>query len=211
MILKEEGKVTEAVAVIKKSIKKKNDQVPFYLLLSSFYDETGDNASSEAILQDGLKVLPRSTDLHYALGVLYDKTNRFEESIMSMKKILDIDPKNAEALNFIGYSYAVRDMHLDEAEAMILRALKIKPGNGYLLDSLGWVYFKKNDLKNAEKYLKEAWTLLPDEIEIIEHLGDLYVRQNRLKDAADMYERGMKIDPGNDVLKKKREDIRGTR
>ena len=59
-----------------------------------------------------------------------------------MEKVLEIDPNNAEALNFIGYSYADRGINLDEAEKMIVRALEIKPDNGYMMDSLGWVYFK---------------------------------------------------------------------
>jgi len=145
--------------------------------------------------------------LHYALGVLYDKTNRFEESIAVMSKILEIDPENAEALNFIGFSYAERGIHLQEAEDLILRAIKIKPDSGYLLDSLGWVYFKKNDLVKAEKYLKEAWKLLPEEIEIIEHLGDLYLQQKKIKEAGEMYDRGLKVDPKNESLQKKREAL----
>jgi len=62
-----------------------------------------------------------------------------------MKKVLEIDPDNAETLNFIGYSYAERGINLDEAESMLLRAIELKPGNGYFIDSLGWLYFKKTN------------------------------------------------------------------
>ena len=104
------------------------------------------------------------------------KLNRFEESIKSMEKVLDIDPQNADALNFIGYSYADRGIHLDEAEQMIVQALKIKPDNGYILDSLGWVHFKKNKYDSALKHLKRALELLPDDPNIMEHLGDVYLK-----------------------------------
>ena len=103
----------------------------------------------------------------------------------------------------MGYSYAEKGIHLDEAEKLILGALKIKPENGYMLDSLGWVYLKKNNLKRAEKYLKKALDLLPDETEIIEHMGDVFAKQKRFKEAREMYERALKINPENVFLQKK--------
>ena len=131
------------------------------------------------------------------MGVIYEKTNRLSESIKEMEKVLEIDPENAEALNFIGYSYADRGMNLEEAEKMIIKALKIKPDNGYLMDSLGWVNFKKNKLNSAVKYLKQALELLPDDVNIIEHMGDVYVKLNKIKEAQEMYNRALKIDPKN--------------
>ena len=83
-------------------------------------------AAAENILIEGVKVLPGSVDLHYAVGVIYEKTNRFPESLKEMEIVLSIDPDNAEALNFIGYSYADRDINLDEAEKMIVKALESK-------------------------------------------------------------------------------------
>jgi tetratricopeptide (TPR) repeat protein len=124
-----------------------------------------------------------------------------------METVLAVDPDNAEALNFIGYSYADRGINLDEAEQMIIRSLKIKPNNGYMLDSLGWVHFKKNNLNSAVKYLKQALELLPDDVNIIEHIGDVYVKLNKLKEAEEMYNRVLKIDPNHSLVKKKLEDL----
>jgi Tfp pilus assembly protein PilF len=89
--------------------------------------------------------------------MLQEKTGRFEDSIRTMEKVLAIDPQNADALNFIGYSYADRGLRLDEAEEMIVQALKLKPDNGYILDSMGWVLFKKGKVAGALQYLKKAW------------------------------------------------------
>jgi tetratricopeptide (TPR) repeat protein len=130
--------------------------------LSSLYEETKDAVKAVKILDDGITLSPQSVDLHYALGVIYEKTNRFPESIKEMETVLQLDPENAEALNFIGYSYADRGINLEEAEKMIIRALKIKPDNGYIIDSLGWVHFKQNKMDSAIKYLKRALELLPD-------------------------------------------------
>jgi tetratricopeptide (TPR) repeat protein len=207
LLLKNENKINQAIDLIQKAIKTKSDQILFYLFLSALYEETSDNKASERILKSGLDIAPKNIDLHYALGVLYDKTDRFTECVDVMKKILAIDPDNAEALNFLGYSYAERGINLDEAEKMVIRALEIKPGNGYLLDSLGWIYFKKNQMGQAEKYLKEALKLIPDEVEILEHMGDLYARQNKMKEAGTLYEKALKIDPRNISVQKKLEAL----
>jgi len=156
MIFKKDGKIPEAIVVIKEAVKKKNDQTLLYLYLASLYEENKEMAAAENILREGITILPKSVDLHYALGVIYEKTNRFPESLKEMEIVLSIDPENAEALNFIGYSYADRGINLDEAEKMIVKALKIKPDSGYMIDSLGWVHFKQNKLDSAKLILQKV-------------------------------------------------------
>ncbi|HEX7415618.1 MAG TPA: tetratricopeptide repeat protein, partial [Smithellaceae bacterium] len=207
MILKKEGKSTEAINLIKEAAKKKNDKVPFYLYLSSLYEDAKDTATAENILNEGIKIASQDADLHYALGVIYEKTNRFPESIKEMEMVLRLDPDNAEALNFIGYSYADRGMNLEEAEKMIIKALKIKPDNGYIIDSLGWVHFKQNKMDSAVKHLKQALELLPDDVNITEHLGDVYVKIGKFKEAQEIYQKALKIDPKNTAVQQKLEDL----
>ena len=163
--------------------------------------------SAENILKEGIKNLPENVDLHYSLGVIYEKTNRFSESIREMETVLSIDPDNAEALNFIGYSYADRGLNLDEAEKMIVKALKIKPDNGYMIDSLGWVYFKQGKFDSALTNIKKAMEIMPADTAIIEHLGDVYLKLGRLKEAREVYEKALKIDPKNKSLQKKLENL----
>jgi putative PEP-CTERM system TPR-repeat lipoprotein len=203
MIFKKEGRLTDAIEVMTQAIDKKNDQDVLYLYLSSLYEEKKDLAAAEKTVVEGIRRFPRNTDLHYVLGTILEKANRFEESIKSMEKVLELDPQNADALNFIGYSYADRGIHLDQAEQMIIQALKIKPDNGYILDSLGWVHFKKNQYDSALKHLKRALELLPDDPSIREHLGDVYLKIGREKEALDYYRKALEIDPGNSPLKKK--------
>ncbi len=206
LIFKKDGKIPEAIGVIKEAVKKKGDQPLLYLYLSSLYEENKEMGGAENILREGINILPKSVDLHYAVGVIYEKTNRFPESLKAMAYVLSIDPENAEALNFIGYSYADRGINLDEAEKMIVKALKIKPDSGYMIDSLGWVYFKQNKLDSALANLKKAMALLPDDPNVIEHLGDVYAKMGKLKEAREMYNRAFKIDPKNSSLQKKIED-----
>jgi tetratricopeptide (TPR) repeat protein len=203
MIFKKEGRLDDAILVMTQAIGKKNDQAVLYLYLSSLYEDKKDMAATEKTIIEGIGRFPRDTDLHYVLGTLLEKVNRFEESIKSMEKVLDIDPQNADALNFIGYSYADRGIRLDQAEQMIVQALKIKPDNGYILDSLGWVHFKKNKYDSALKYLQRALKLLPNDPNITEHLGDVYLKIGQDKEALDYYRKAIKIDPVNSALKNK--------
>jgi tetratricopeptide (TPR) repeat protein len=174
-----------------------------YVYLSSLYEENKKLLSAEEILREGLLVAPQSTDLHYSLGVLYEKTNRFQESIQEMEFVLKTDPDNAEALNFIGYSFADRGINLEEAEKMIKKALDLKPGNSYMTDSLGWVYFRQNRMDMAIKYLKEASDALPVDATIAEHLGDAYSKAGMTREAIEIYTKALKLNPGNNTLQKK--------
>ena len=92
--------------------------------------------------------------------------------------MLDVNPKNAQALNYYGYMLADRGMRLDEARDMIQRALDQEPLNGAYLDSLGWVYFKQNKLEDAEAALRKAVEREPHDPTIRSHLGDV-LRQAR--------------------------------
>lgn len=207
MILKKQGRLADAIGIMTRAILMKNDQPVLYLYLSSLYEDKKDLATAEKMVREGLGRFPRNADLHYVLGTILEKMNRFEESIKSMEKVLEIDPQHADALNFIGYSYADRGIHLEQAEKMIVQALKIKPDNGYILDSLGWVHFRNNKFDSALTHLRRALELVPDDPNIIEHLGDVYLKIGRDKEALDYYRKAMKIDPGNSTLKKKFDNL----
>jgi tetratricopeptide (TPR) repeat protein len=209
MILKRQKRAIEAVDSLVAAIRKKNDAPGLYAYLASLYGEEKRFPAAEAILREGLGIIPDSVDLHYGLGVLFEKTDRFEETISAMQAVLKIDPNHAEALNFIGYLYADRGIHLDEAERMIKRALALKPGNGYMIDSLGWVYFRQNRLDAAIRYLKEASEALPEDAAIIEHLGDVYLRMGKIREAVEAYGRAIRFNPESETLKKKLDGLIG--
>lgn len=207
MILKKQQRVTEAVDSLLQAIRKKGDAPGLYAFLASVYEEEKKYSTAEELIREGLRINPGSVDLHFSLGVLFEKTDRFEQSIDAMKTVLKIEAEHAEALNFIGYMYADRGIHLEEAERMIRKALQLKPGNGYMIDSLGWVCFRTNRLEDAVRYLKEAAEALPEDAAILEHLGDVYVRTGQSQEASDAYEKAIRFNPGNNLLKKKFDDL----
>ncbi len=134
---------------------------------------------------------------------------RFEETVQAMQKVLELDEQNADALNYIGYSYADRGIKLDEAEDLVRKAMELKPNDGYITDSLGWIYFKKGMIKEAIRELKKAVTLAPDDALITEHLGDVYLEAGKEDKAKIQYERALHIDPEREELKGKLEGLKG--
>ena len=109
----------------------------------------------------------------------------------AMRKVIAIDPKHSNALNYLGYTYADLGQNLDEAEQLIKEALKYKPDDGYITDSLGWVYYKKGDFGKALKYLQKAVEIVPDDPIMLEHLGDAYLKLKDKANALKCYEKSL--------------------
>jgi tetratricopeptide (TPR) repeat protein len=107
-------------------------------------------------------------------------------------------------LNYIGYTYAEQGIRLDEAMELIRRALKIKPDSGYIIDSLGWVYYQKGLYDEALKYLLEAAKLVPNDPTIVEHLGDVYYKKKMYEQSLEKYEKALTLKhPEEDKVKEK--------
>jgi Flp pilus assembly protein TadD len=115
----------------------------------------------------------------------------FEKMEGSMRKAIEIDPKHAVALNYLGYSYADRNINLKEAEGLILRALEVRPNDGYFLDSLAWVHYRQGDFTRAEEELRRALTLVPDDPVVLEHLGDVLMVKGNGTEATAVFEKAI--------------------
>jgi tetratricopeptide (TPR) repeat protein len=178
------------------------------LYLGSFYEEIENYKAAEAVLKQGLGIKPDHVKLHFRLGVVYDKWGKKEDSIRQMRLVIKLDPQNANALNYLGYTYADLGKNLDEAEKLIKEALKHKPEDGYIIDSLGWVYFKKGLFQEALTYLKKAVELVPEDPIILEHLGDAYRKLGDPDNALKFYQRSLLQKKENrENLEKKINDI----
>lgn len=166
---------------------------PVWGALASLYLEAGRSGDAVALLRRGLERFPESEALRFGLAAALEKRGELAAALGQMRALLAQDPDNAEALNFIGYALAVRGRDLDEAEALVRRALELSPGNGAFLDSLGWVLFQKGDFARAVEHLERACALLPREPEVAEHLADAYARLARWREAQQLYRRALEI------------------
>ena len=162
-----------------------------YEAAARLYDRQGRNSEGIALLSRGLAKRPRDEALLYALGAAYERGGEVQKSLEKMRAVLDINPDNANALNFIGYTLADKGIDNSEAERLVSRALELKPEQGAFLDSLGWVYFRRGDFGRAVEWLERASAASPGEPTIDEHLGDAYMRVSRQNDAAEAYRRAL--------------------
>ncbi|MBU4208906.1 MAG: tetratricopeptide repeat protein [Proteobacteria bacterium] len=191
LLYRDEGKIGEAINFLENVIENIPDKPEPMLYLGSFYEEKEEFNKAEKVFKKALIIDPKNIELHFRLGVVYDKLDKKEAAIESMKTVINLDPHNANALNYVGYIYAELGINLDEAERLIKEALKYSPDDGYITDSLGWVYYKKGLYKDALKLLKKAADLVPDDPTIFEHLGDAYLKMNDKKKALMFYERSL--------------------
>jgi len=185
------------------------DKVAVIPYLTSFYKERGRLDDAATLIREGLEIAPGNTDLLLELGIIYDKQGKTDAAIEQMKAVIAIDAEQPDALNYLGYTYADKGIFLDEAEAMVRKALLKKPDNGYILDSLGWVYYKKGLLDQALAELLKAVKLIPDDPVILEHLGDVYKNMNKSKEALEYYQKALSVKGDNrDGLEKKMQSLK---
>jgi len=110
-----------------------------------------------------------------------------------MEQVLYLQPDHAEALNFIGYTWADNNTNLEQALEYIARADRLRPNNGYIIDSLGWVYYRLGDFEQAARKLQRAVSLVPGDPHIHDHLGDVYHSMNRQEEALQSYQKALEL------------------
>jgi tetratricopeptide (TPR) repeat protein len=124
-------------------------------------------------------------------GAIYDGQKKYDLAEQQFRKVLAASPDDAPTLNYLGYMLAERGVRLDEATAMIARAVKQEPSNGAYLDSLGWAYYKQNKLTEAEEYCRKAVDREGHDPTILSHLGAVYVKLGQDERAGQILERSL--------------------
>lgn len=148
---------------------------------------------------------------YFNYGATAEQAGLYQKAADLLRKSIALDPENsAEACNYLGYMWADHNMNLDEAEAMIKRALELDPNNASYLDSLGWVEFRKGNFEQAlNNLLTAAGTADHEDPVISEHIGDAYFKLNRLSEAVASWQKALTLDPKNKNLAKKIERTKG--
>ncbi|QQR80022.1 MAG: tetratricopeptide repeat protein [Deltaproteobacteria bacterium] len=161
-IKKEKGDAVSAIAILEKARKEKKMEPVVTQYLAEIYRDQGKYDKSLSILDESLeqndkqRSVEDKTLLLYTRGITLDKAGRYDDAIVTMLKILQLDPKNVSALNYVGYTYAEQNKNLDQALDFVAMAYAQKPDDGYIMDSLGWVYFKKGSLEKALNLILKA-------------------------------------------------------
>jgi tetratricopeptide (TPR) repeat protein len=194
LMLADMGKVDPAVAEVKKLLDGKIDR-QVYLTLAQVYDK-GKKFDDEAKAIDQAEKLSNSKEekigVWFARGAMLEKQKKNEASETEFRKILEVDPDNSGALNYLGYMLADRNVKLTEALQMITKALDQEPNNGAYLDSLGWAYFRLGKLPEAEENLRRAVALTPRDATVHDHLGEVLMKESKVREAVTQWETSFK-------------------
>ncbi len=176
------------------------EQVQLVVAEAQLLRDAGSHDNALALLQAGLTRFPDNTDLLYDHAMVAEKSNKIDIMEASLRKIIKLAPENQHAYNALGYSFAERNIRLQEAQTLIEKALQLAPQDPFIMDSMGWVLFRLGKLKDAEDILRRAYALRPDP-EIAAHLGEVLWVKGQKDDAQRLWRDANKKDPQNDTLK----------
>lgn len=176
-----------AITHLEAASSKRPESAELIMSTAGLYEQIGQYKKAVAILEEAYPRFEENEKMGFQLGALLDKAGDFDGSIKVMRKILAQNTNNAHALNHIGYSYAERGINLEEAESMLKKAVQLAPDNGFIVDSLGFVYFQMKKYKKAQELLERANKLAPNQPIILEHLADTYQKLGNKNQAMNIY------------------------
>lgn len=194
LLLGENGQTDEAVKILRSQLTKSEGDRDIYLNIAQVYERGRryQEAEAAALTAEAIPGQPRDNEMvWFLLGAIYERQKLFDRAEVEFKKTLEVNPKNAPVLNYYGYMLGDLGLRLDEAEALVQRALKEDPNSGAYLDSLGWIYFRENKLAKAEATLLKAVARESHDATIRSHLGDVYAKSGRLDLAATEWEKSL--------------------
>ncbi|HEX5044245.1 MAG TPA: tetratricopeptide repeat protein [Candidatus Polarisedimenticolaceae bacterium] len=193
-VLLNRGKVRKAVQHLDRAVALLGDDVrPRIADLLRAHKQTG---LGEAVLRGWVDKEPEALEPRYRLGVYLDRTGSPARGEDELWKVLAQNPRHAPTLNYLGYALAERDgARLDEALALVRRAVEVDRWNGAYRDSLGWILFRLGHLNEARAELEQAARCYPFDPEVLEHLGDLYAASGDEDSALTWWTRALQARP----------------
>jgi tetratricopeptide (TPR) repeat protein len=142
----------------------------------------------------------RHWTLFYARGIAHERSRQWPRAESDFLRALELKPDQPLVLNYLGYSWVDQGLRLDEARAMIQRAVELRPNDGYIVDSLGWVLYRLGRFDEAVRHLERAVELRPGDPLINDHLGDAYWRVGRQAEARFQWQRALNLKPDAELV-----------
>lgn len=207
-ILNELRRTTEAVTLLRRLIDSPELRRPlFYTLLASMHVNQQQAADAHQAMISGMAIYPDDVSLLFAYGLLLDQEKDQQAALAVMEKVVALQPDHVEALNYLGYTWADRNENLEKALEYTQKANTLKPDNGFILDSLGWVHYRMGELEKARSYLERAVALEPEDPNLHDHLGDVYWAVGELEKARNAWRRAGELFKEEEKKKEMREKI----
>ncbi|MCC6597565.1 MAG: tetratricopeptide repeat protein [Alphaproteobacteria bacterium] len=204
-LLYEQGQVEEALAVLDDLARTQEDVDALI--------QTGDIYRTEERFKEAIDVYNRAEEkmkgnippdywhLYYVRGMSYERIGAWDKAEADLKTALKFQPDHPYLLNYLGYSWTDRGQNLEEALEMIEKAVSLRPDDGYITDSLGWVLFRLGHYEEAVPSLEQAVELMPYDPVVNDHLGDAYWQVGRRLEARFQWRRARNYSDDEALLK----------
>jgi tetratricopeptide (TPR) repeat protein len=200
----------KGIALASDLVSERPDSPAGYLRLADLYRAKQDFASAVVAYDDAARRQKRLEEVDwtflYRRGIALERSARFDRAEQDLRRAIGLNPDHANLLNYLGYSLLDRGKDLREAEDLIRKAVDQSPNDGYIIDSLGWVYYRTNQMDKAVETLEKAISLKPEDPTINDHLGDAYWRVGRKLEARYQWEAALRTtegDPPKDKIEAK--------
>jgi tetratricopeptide (TPR) repeat protein len=175
-----------------------------YLALGGVYASKEDYKSAAELYDRAVERLKEPTNANwnvfYQRGIAYERLKQWPKAEPNFRKALELYPDQPQVMNYLGYSWVDMNINLSEGLELIRKAVDLRPSDGYIVDSLGWAYYRLNRFDEAVVELERAVSLKPDDPVLNDHLGDAYWRVGRKLEATFQWRHARDLKPDPDVL-----------
>jgi tetratricopeptide (TPR) repeat protein len=195
-----QGKLKEARAMLK-AIEPANDVQKVQLIQAEadLLREAKDYAAVFALLDGAANARPDNADLLYDRAMAAEKLNKLDVTEADLRKVIKLKPDYAHAYNALGYTLAEKTDRLKEATELLDKAIALAPEDPFILDSMGWLHYRKGNLDKAREFLERAWRIRQDP-EIAAHLGEVLWMKGSREEASRLWQTTLQSHPKNEVL-----------
>jgi tetratricopeptide (TPR) repeat protein len=198
-VLVRQNKLDEARARLAAARGTAPDDPRLVVVEAQLLRDAGRHADAYAFLGKILETRPDDADVLYETALAAEKLGHMDVMERHLQRVIALNPESAQGYNALGYSFADRNLRLDEAAQLIDKAMMLKPDDAAILDSKGWLLFRQGKLQEALEYLRMAFAKMPDG-EIAAHLGEVLWTLGKRDEAAAVWREAAKAHPDNDVL-----------
>lgn len=175
-------------------------RVPMLMGQAELQGQLGNYAEAVELYRRAVKIEPEDAAVRYALAMALEQNGQVDEAIGQLRQILKRDPGDATALNALGYTLADHGLELRDAYRYIRKAYKLEPDNPAVVDSMGWVEYRRGNNAKAIEYLRRAYEIEADP-EIAAHLGEVLWMEGEKDEAREIWEAAAEAAPDHPALK----------
>jgi tetratricopeptide (TPR) repeat protein len=194
----------EAIEHLKQAIERNPDDLRAYLALGGVHASQENYAAASDLYDIAVSRIEEPTraewNIFYQRGIAYERQKKWEQAEPNFRQALELFPDQPQVLNYLGYSWVDMNINLEEGLELIERAVELRPSDGYIVDSLGWAYYRLGRFDDAVRELERAVGLMPNDPILNDHLGDAYWRVGRRLEATFQWSHARDMEPEPDLL-----------